>query len=40
MEVFTAIGGGLDAARIIRANHLGLSKLLTWGGLRGGLLRS
>ena len=28
---------GLDAAGLIRADCLGLTKLLTWGGLRGGL---
>jgi CPA1 family monovalent cation:H+ antiporter len=31
------IVGGLGAARVIRADYLGLTKLLTWGGLRGGL---
>ncbi|MDD2768087.1 MAG: sodium:proton antiporter [Methylococcus sp.] len=32
-----AIVGGLHAAAVIRADCLGLTKLLTWGGLRGGL---
>ena len=32
-----AIVGGLNAAGVIRADCLGLTKLLTWGGLRGGL---
>jgi CPA1 family monovalent cation:H+ antiporter len=32
-----AIVGSLNAAGIIRAHCLGLTKLLTWGGLRGGL---
>ena len=32
-----AIVGGLDKAGTIRADCLGLTKLLTWGGLRGGL---
>jgi monovalent cation:H+ antiporter, CPA1 family len=31
------IVGGLDRVGIIRADCLGLTKLLTWGGLRGGL---
>jgi CPA1 family monovalent cation:H+ antiporter len=31
------IVGGLDAVGVIRADRLGLTKLLTWGGLRGGL---
>jgi CPA1 family monovalent cation:H+ antiporter len=31
------IVGGLNAAGVIRADWLGLTKLLTWGGLRGGL---
>jgi len=33
----STIVGGLNAARVIRAQCLGLTKLLTWGGLRGGL---
>jgi CPA1 family monovalent cation:H+ antiporter len=33
----SAIVGGLQAAGTIRADCLGLTKLLTWGGLRGGL---
>jgi CPA1 family monovalent cation:H+ antiporter len=33
----SAIVGGLNVADVIRADHLGLTKLLTWGGLRGGL---
>lgn len=33
----STIVGGLDAAGVIRADCLGLTKLLTWGGLRGGL---
>ena len=32
-----AIVGGLKAVGVIRADCLGLTKLLTWGGLRGGL---
>jgi len=32
-----AIVGGLDGAGVIRADRLGLTRLLTWGGLRGGL---
>jgi Na+:H+ antiporter len=32
-----AIVGGLNSVGVIRANCLGLIKLLTWGGLRGGL---
>lgn len=32
-----AIVGGLNAATVIHADCLGLTKLLTWGGLRGGL---
>jgi CPA1 family monovalent cation:H+ antiporter len=32
-----AIVGGLNVAGVIRADCLGLTKLLTWGGLRGGL---
>ncbi len=32
-----AIVGALNAGRIINAHCLGLTKLLTWGGLRGGL---
>lgn len=32
-----AIVGGLNAAAVIRADCFGLTKLLTWGGLRGGL---
>ena len=32
-----AIVGGLNAVGVIRADCLGLTKLLTWGGLRGGL---
>ena len=31
------IVGGLNAMYVIRADCLGLTKLLTWGGLRGGL---
>jgi monovalent cation:H+ antiporter, CPA1 family len=31
------IVGGLDATGVIRADRWGLTKLLTWGGLRGGL---
>ncbi len=31
------IVGGLNAAGVIRADCLGLTQLLTWGGLRGGL---
>jgi CPA1 family monovalent cation:H+ antiporter len=31
------IVGGLNAVGVIRADSLGLTKLLTWGGLRGGL---
>jgi CPA1 family monovalent cation:H+ antiporter len=33
----SAIVVSLDAARVIHADCLGLTKLLTWGGLRGGL---
>lgn len=33
----STIVGGLSAARVIRAQCVGLTKLLTWGGLRGGL---
>ena len=33
----SAIVGGLNAVGAIRADCLGLTKLLTWGGLRGGL---
>ena len=33
----SAIVGGLNAVGVIRADCLGLTKLLTWGGLRGGL---
>lgn len=33
----SAIVGGLNGAGVIRADCLGLTKLLTWGGLRGGL---
>ncbi|HYB09788.1 MAG TPA: sodium:proton antiporter [Alphaproteobacteria bacterium] len=32
-----AVVGGLDAVGRIRADRWGLTKLLTWGGLRGGL---
>jgi CPA1 family monovalent cation:H+ antiporter len=32
-----AIVGGLNAAAVIRADCFGLTRLLTWGGLRGGL---
>lgn len=32
-----AIVGGLNGIGVIRADCLGLTKLLTWGGLRGGL---
>jgi monovalent cation:H+ antiporter, CPA1 family len=32
-----AIVGGLDKTGVIRADCLGLTRLLTWGGLRGGL---
>lgn len=32
-----SIVSALDAAGVIRADRLGLTKLLTWGGLRGGL---
>jgi CPA1 family monovalent cation:H+ antiporter len=32
-----AIVGALNAGRIINAHCLGLTKLMTWGGLRGGL---
>ena len=32
-----AIVGSLNAMRVIHADCLGLTKLLTWGGLRGGL---
>jgi CPA1 family monovalent cation:H+ antiporter len=33
----SAIVGGLNGAGLIRADCLGMTKLLTWGGLRGGL---
>ena len=33
----SAIVGGLNAMGVIRADCIGLTKLLTWGGLRGGL---
>jgi len=33
----SAIVGGLNGAGVIRADCLGMTKLLTWGGLRGGL---
>ena len=33
----SVIVSGLNAADVIRADCLGLTKLLTWGGLRGGL---
>ncbi|MCX7113901.1 MAG: sodium:proton antiporter [Proteobacteria bacterium] len=33
----SAIVGGLDKAGVIQADCLGLTKLLTWSGLRGGL---
>ena len=33
----SAIVGGLDKAGVIRADCIGLTKLLTWSGLRGGL---
>ena len=33
----SGIVGGLNAAGVIRADCLGLTQLLTWGGLRGGL---
>jgi CPA1 family monovalent cation:H+ antiporter len=33
----SSIVGGLNATGIIRADCLGVTKLLTWGGLRGGL---
>ena len=33
----SSIVGGLNAAGVIRADCLGLTKLLTWGGLRGSL---
>lgn len=33
----SAIVGGLNMADVIRADCVGLTKLLTWGGLRGGL---
>jgi CPA1 family monovalent cation:H+ antiporter len=36
LTVLTIVGG-LDAAGVISADRLGLTKLLTWGGLRGGL---
>ncbi|MGJ0485758.1 MAG: cation:proton antiporter domain-containing protein [Methylomicrobium sp.] len=29
--------GGLNLLRVIRADFLGLTELLTWSGLRGGL---
>jgi CPA1 family monovalent cation:H+ antiporter len=32
-----AIVSGLNVVGLIRANCVGLTKLLTWGGLRGGL---
>ncbi len=33
----SSIIGGLNATGVIRADCIGLTKLLTWGGLRGGL---
>jgi Na+:H+ antiporter len=36
LTVWTIVGG-LNAAGVIHADWLGLTKLLTWGGLRGGL---